>query len=443
MPISRKLSVSFGLGLLLPALLHGQEALSAPPTLTLPAALEMALIQSPELKKAELQADSSGWGQREALSAHLPHFDMRGTHFFGAKYSNIGVVFGGNPILFPSAFPQSEFAFEASILLFDGLGSINRYRAASLEHEAAELELSHEKLRLQKTVQIKFLQALAAVELTKVADQNIGTLEQHLKLAKASERAGFSTNVDVLRIESQLEEARAEKLLAADNVATAKQALLEAMGVESDERPLDGALPRPDSAKVPETLALDLTERDDIKAQSLREKAGDRQSSAAGAFWFPRISLFGVEQFYKYGEFDPVILPNSTFQNAYSYGLRLSWNLFDGGGDIAKQHRAEDLAKLASENYRKTLISSPNEFSAWKRRFHYNTALFEARNRSVEKSSESVRLATIAVKAGTKTHSETLDAELELFRARAGVIRAQLAASEALANLELALGHEL
>ena len=54
-----------------------------------------------------------------------------------------------------------------------------------------------------------------------------------------------------------------------------------------------------------------------------------------------------------------------------------------------------------------------------------------------------VRLATIAVKAGTKTHAETLDAELELFRARAGLIRAQIDASEALANLELALGYRL
>jgi len=51
-----------------------------------------------------------------------------------------------------------------------------------------------------------------------------------------------------------------------------------------------------------------------------------------------------------------------------------------------------------------------------------------------------VRLATLAVRAGTKTHSEALDAELELFRARAGIIHAQIDAAEALSSLQLALG---
>ncbi|MGK5082573.1 TolC family protein [Bdellovibrionota bacterium FG-1] len=434
--------MSFILGLifLLVASSYGAEAV---PSLTLSSALEAARDHSPDLKKREIQADSSSWGKLEALSEHLPHLSAHGTHFLGAKYSNLGVLFGGNAVHFPSAFPQTDFELEASVLLFDGLAAINRYRASSLENEAAQFEWSHAKFGLEEGIRIKFYQALAALELAKVADQNIETLEQHLTLARANQRAGFSTNIDVLRIESQLEEARAEKLLAADNIATARQALFETMGVEVDDRPLAGTLPQPNPKIVPETLSLDMSQGEDVQAQSLRERAQDRLSSAAGGFWFPRVSLFGVEQFYKYGEFDPAILPNSSFENAYSFGLRLSWNLFDGGAAMAKQHRSEDAAKIASEDYRKTLISSPNEFAAWKRRFSYNAVLYEARKRSVAKSTESVRLATLATRAGTKTHSETLDAELELFRARAGVIRAQLDASEALAKLELALGHRL
>jgi outer membrane protein TolC len=54
-----------------------------------------------------------------------------------------------------------------------------------------------------------------------------------------------------------------------------------------------------------------------------------------------------------------------------------------------------------------------------------------------------VRLATLGLKAGTRTHTEVLDAELELFRARAGVIKAQADAMEAFINLELSLGEPL
>jgi outer membrane protein TolC len=411
--------------------------------LTLTDAVATARARSPELQKAELSADAAGWGKLEALAEHLPHLDARGTHFLGAKYSNLNVLFGGDAITFPSAFPQTELSLEASVLLFDGLGAINRYRAARLESEAAELELGRARLALEEGVATRFHQALAAQELAKVADQDIETLEQHLKLARASQRAGFSTNVDVLRIESQLEEARAERILATDNVVTARQALNEAMGVESDARPLAGTLPVPDPRRVPPELALDVSRREDLMAQTRREQAADRLSAAAASHWFPRVSLFGAEQFYKFGDFDPAILPNATFQNAYSFGLRLSWNLFDGGAAIARSARADDQAAIAAQESRRRLIASPGEFDAWKRRYVYNAALFAARKRAVEKSAESVRLATIAVRAGTKTHSEALDAELELFRARAGVIRAQLDASEALAQLELAVGHRL
>ena len=412
-------------------------------TLSLVQATREAAEHNPDLKKAEIASDSAGWGKLEALSEHLPHLDVKATHYLESKYSRLGVIFAGNPAHIPSAYPQTSVDLEASILLFDGLGAMNRYRASLFENEAAELELVYARFRLEEWIHIKFNQALAAQEYEKVADQNIETLEQHLKLARASHRAGFSTNIDVLRLESQMEEARAEKILAADNVIEAKNSLMEAMGVEQDPRILVGTLPLPVRKPEVEKLKLEVTKRSDLQAHLRREQAQNRRSAAAASHWFPKLSLFANKQFYKYGDFDPAILSNETFQNAYSVGLNLSWNIFDGGASMAKSARASDLAEMANQDSRKDMLTSPNEFDAWKRKYIYNTALFEARKRSVEKSTESVRLATIAVRAGSKTHAEALDAELELFRARAGVIKAQLDASEALSQLELSVGHRL
>lgn len=369
--------------------------------------------------------------------------EVHGTHFFDAKYANIGVLFGGAAAQFPSAFPQTEFNIEASLLLFDGWGAINRYKAASLEREASQHELNYAEFRLEELVKMKFHQVLAAEEFVKVADQNIQTLEQHLKLAQASLRAGFSTHIDVLRIESQLEEAKAEKLLSSDNVLVAKQELNEVLGVEDSPYQLEGQLPIPNVHVVPIGLKFSVERREDIQAESQKEAAQDRVRVASSSFWSPKILLFGSEQFYKFGNFDPAILPNSAFQNAYAIGVRFSWSLFDGGASIARKAQAENNLKTEHEKVRKTLFISSNQFGVWKRKYIYNTALFYARKSSVEKSTESVRLATAAVRAGTKNHAEVLDAELELFRARAGVIHAQLDAAEALSHLELALGYRL
>jgi outer membrane protein TolC len=83
------------------------------------------------------------------------------------------------------------------------------------------------------------------------------------------------------------------------------------------------------------------------------------------------------------------------------------------------------------------------DFEFWKRRSLYSATLYRARLSDVQKAQESVRLAKESYRAGARTSSDVLDSELELFRARAGVVNSQMSYAESLLNLELALGHSL
>ncbi len=414
--------------------------------LTLSNAIETGRRGSPELRRLELVADAAASKRWEALSGYIPQVGVSSNYFLAANYAAVGFNMGGFPpgFKFPSAYPQTNIEITGSWTFFDGFGTWNLYRAAVLDYEASQLDLSHAQFRNAQLIQVKFFQALAAQQLADVANQNIGTLEHHLTLVQVNEQAGTGTRVDVLRLQAQLEEARAEKILADDNVVLARRSLGEMMGLDEAPASLDGSLPVPEERKVPEALQLRVNEREDFQAQSKREAASDRTNSAALGALFPKVSLFAVEQFYAYtGSFNPLIAGSSGLQNAYGLGLKLTWNLFDGGSSIARKAGLEARAKQATEVTRKMLLSAGTEFETWKRRYNYNVHLFKARQRSVEQSEESVRLALISVKAGTKTHSEFLDAERDLFRSRAGVIEAQIAAAEALSNLELAVGHAI
>jgi outer membrane protein TolC len=296
---------------------------------------------------------------------------------------------------------------------------------------------------LDENVRLKAYQTLAAQELAAVAEANIKTLQDHLALVRADEAAGVSTRVDVLRIEAQLEEADAEKIMAEDNVVLARRALNQVIGIEEDNRPISGILPEPDAKKVPADLKLDVSNRADFQAITRKESARDRLNSAAAAFWFPKITVFGQEEYYQYTNAFSTFVLNAPFRNAYNFGIKLSWNIFDGGASIARKAQADNAALQSEQDTRRFKIDAPDEFETWKRRYGYNTVLFKARQRAVEKSKESVRLARIAVRAGSKTNTDLLDAELELFRARAGVIQAQIDAAQALASLELAIGRKL
>ena len=421
----------------------GFGAESAKGTLSLSEAVGEAVNQSPEVLQAEADTEFASWGRLEALSAHLPHLSANGEHLFSAQYMNINVKFGGAAIVFPAGVPQTVATLDASLLVFDGFSSINRYRASLLENEGAQLRLSRARFQIEKEVEARFYQALASKSLLEVADQNIKSLKEHLDLAQAMERTGYSKRFDVLRIEAQLEEAQVERLLAADNETLARRALSRAMAMTNDTRPLVGQLPTPQANAIRPDLSLEVSQRADLEAAQKHEQAVDKLSLAAATFWSPSVSLFAQKMFYKFGDFDPAILPNTSFQDAYSVGVRLSWSLFDGGASLARANKARALEEKDQQATRAAFLNAPEEFETWKRRFIYNAALYEARQKTVKKSEESVRLAKLGLKAGTQTSTEWLDAELELFRARAGLVRAQVDAAEAFLRLELATGKTL
>ncbi len=426
--------------LVVPFAAHAQSVL------TLNNALTMARSHNPELKKLDFQSDAARLGKWVAISGYLPHISASASNYFDADYAKEGVILGGSSIFMPMAFPQVQMDINASLTVFDGLATYNMYRAACDTAEAAHLQYQRAKFKLDESVRMQFWRALAAADLVRVAKENIKTLQNHLKLVKARRYAGVSTNYDVLRIEAELDDADADLLLAQNNEADSRRQLLDILGVSRNRErhlKLNGTLPIPTAERVPPGLQLNLSQRPDVEAQTKMEMAASRKNKAALGEWFPRVNLFATEQFYHYGAFSPLVVDQPGYQNAWAYGVRLTWNIFDGGRSIADKSIESDLYNEEKQITRRVYLTSASEFARFKRSYSYNCALYQARMQAVEKSQESVRLAALAVRAGTGTDTDELDAELELFRARAGVVQAQVGAAEALANLELALGHRI
>ncbi len=417
---------------------------AAPSGLSLAQAIYEAKKNNPELNKLRAQAEKTAWTKLEALSSYLPRVSVGYDHFISSEYMRENIVFGGAVINFPAGYPQDNITLDATLTVFDGLEGLHKFRAASLNAEAADLEVTRAKFQIEETVRSAFFRTLAAQKLVDVAHENIKTLQEHLEKAHLTEKAGFGTRFEVLRIEATLEEARAELEQADARYHDSWSDLNEVMGLEGEsEAPLEGELPVLTESDVPASLSLSPIDREDLTAQRKREEAAHEMRSASYGFWFPSISLFAEEQYYKFGDFDAAIQANSSLQNASMFGVHLKWNLFDGGYSYAKQREASEAALEASAETRKALTRLPHEFESWKRNYFHSVSLYKARSRALLQYQESVRLAVIGVKAGSRTHTEMLDAELDLFRARAGLVKAQADAVEALGKLELAVGHKI
>jgi outer membrane protein TolC len=365
-------------------------------------------------------------------------------YFLKSKYLRENVEFGGSVVGFPAAYPKENLELEAELTVFDGFAGWQKFHAAQLNTQAAELDLNRARLNLDTSVRNNFYQALAAQKLLQVAEQNVKTLEDHLKRAKLTERTGYGTRFDVLRIEATLEEARADQQAAENNVHITRDALSETLGADiTDNRIVQGDLPVLNENIVPKDFKLSSSSRDDMEAQFKRDEAARHMASAARADWYPSLSIFADQQFYKFGDFDPAVQPNSDYENAWSVGLRLKWNLLDGGRSYAEQQMRNQQSVETQAQTRAAQLKLPRELDMWKRKYLYSVSLYKARMRALTQFEESVRLATIGIKAGSRTHTELLDAELDLFRARGGVVRAQAEAIEALGKLELAAGKRL
>jgi len=432
-------TVTSGIMIFFGAISFGQNSL------TVDGAINEGLHGSPEIQRARAAKSEMEWKHFEALGAgFLPKISANGHHYLSEQYTFTTINFSGSFLSFPGFYPTDSAAFDVTIPVFDGLANIRNLQAASLVEGASTAELSHAEFQLREEIRLAFFKSLAANELQSVADQNVRTLQDHLKQVEAQKHGGVATNYDVLRVQVQLNEARADLIDSQDNYETARRKLSQLLGLESDERPLYGLLPIPTADKVKGLKWEDAPkERFDIRALILKAQAAEAARKAQAVWFIPSIYVAGEYMWYNAQIFNNTVQSTGNYLNAYNVGLFLKWNIFDGGVALAQEKEASYHAIQTEKVAQSARLQIPYDFEYWKRRYLSNTDHYISKKFDITRSEESVRIAKEEERAGTRTSSETLDAELDLFRAKAGVVNALVNAAEAKIRLELALGREI
>ncbi|MBF0361332.1 MAG: TolC family protein [Oligoflexia bacterium] len=404
------------------------QTTSSPSSLTLNVARIEALNSNPEFKRSKITLEEYPFKKDSMLSAHLPKFSLSTNHYFYNRFQYIR--FGASNM--PATYPYSTLSLDASFLLFDGFGIISNYKSTIIEEDASKLKHRRLQVQIEREIELRFYQALAAKQLAEVANMNILSLQDHLKEAKNRERIGVGTNYEVLRVEVQLEDAKSEKLASDDQIETSRLKLAQIMGLENDSRILIGELPIPDLNFLSE-ININKS-RSDIEAQRRIIDQTRQAIITANSGWYPRISLIANNQWYNNRDRS---YSTDQFDRSHAIGINATWNFFEGGDTNAKSALAA-LKVIEQENILQTmLLQNSYDLIFWKKRYKLAYSQYHARLRSISKAEESVRLAKVGIRNGTRTNSELLDAELDLFRARANLIKSKLDAIEASFNLKL------
>jgi outer membrane protein TolC len=295
---------------------------------------------------------------------------------------------------------------------------------------------------VKKRIELAFYSALAAQKLADVAVENLKTLQENIEQIRHRHENGVATEYDVLRVDVQLSHAKTEVERTTDNVMIERKKLAQAMGRALDERTLIGEMPQPALvSKVEEMASPDLTDRQDFRAEELRKNAAHKQAQAAKGALVPAVGFKA-----HYESYDNADYPGEAyegFRDAWDVGVFLKWTILDGGATIAKSQIAQAESEKRTHEYQEAILSLPADFELWKRRYVYSAHLLDANQYDLKRSKESFRIAESLFQQGRNTITDVLEAETDLFRARAGVVQSQLDAEEALIRLELTLGKEV
>lgn len=409
--------------------------------LTLAEAIEQA-TGSPRIEKAKAASEEASWRRVEAYSGFLPSLTGGITYLTDYKYAYIDFKLAPNPatLTIPQIMPTTDYSLHLSLPLFDGFASSERLAAAQLSESAAKKEFNWAQFQTERDVVLQFYRALAAKVLKEVADENLKTLEGHLKDVELFRKSGASTNYDVLRVDVQVSSARSEVLNATDNAEIAKSHLAEIIGLDGT-RDVTGKLPVLDQNLIKGIQEDSVEGRTDLIALKEREQSLQKQETASGRYWAPKVSLFGGYDYYNnrndsYNDWD-------KFRNSYDIGLNLTWNFFDGMTSISHSHQSIQQRIQAEKSVRMAGLHAHQEFQVWKRKFNYFCQVYRSRLTDIEKSREAVRLAREGRRVGARTNTDLLDAETDLHRSQADAVNAQIGAIEALINLEMASGQPL
>ena len=405
------------------------------------AAVREALGGSPTLAKAQASTEEQSWKKTEIFGYFLPTVQATSARYFVKQLEYQDLDFGGQPAHVPLLIPATRATLNVNWQIFDGFANFYRFAGARRLNSAAENDFDWAKFQLEQETRLRFNEALAAAKLQDVAEQNVSTLTDHLDQVTKTRRGGFATNFDVLRVEVQLNEAQSELLRTKDDVVLARQKLAQVMGIDptAETREISGDLEIPAAKGLSDLKLGDGTDRKDLQAVALRSEAADFQSMAASTYWVPRVALGA--QYTLYNNRTDGMTDWSQYRPAWNAGVFVTWSLFDLG-QIAKSKEAGFQKIQAEKTLAQARLTLPTDFELWKRRYIYSAALYEARLSDVKKGEESVRLAKASMKAGVRTNSEVLDAELDLFRARAGLVNSLKNCAEARLRLELSIGHK-
>jgi outer membrane protein, multidrug efflux system len=290
-------------------------------------------------------------------------------------------------------------------------GNRRAVEGASAALNASEANVADAIVTLTAEVAQSYIQLCDARQRLALTQQNIAIESRLVDLMKARRAGGAATDLDVVRVDNQLDTTRA--MVPALNATISEQ--LDRLAALTAQPPgaLDADLAKagpvpapPATTNIGDPAAL-LRRRPDIR---VAERRLAQQTAAVGqnvAAEFPKVSLFGTVGFAATHPADLVDSGNFT----YLAGPLLQWTPWDFGRLRARVAQAKSGRDEAEANYRQTVLNALADAETSLARYGQQRDAVTILGRARASAEEAYRLTEIRLRGGTAATTDVLDAD--------------------------------
>lgn len=391
----------------------------------------MALENNAKIKEARLAIEQAREQEHEAFSKYFPTVSATGSYFKANDYmmkekislteeqqQKLGEIIG-NLGLDPSALSSlpTSYTLEAidhgslvnvmaMLPLYAGGQITAGNKLARLQTQVRNLQMQQSRDEVVRTTELYYNRLLALGEKLHTLDAVEKQLAQIHNDAQNAYEGGLATKNDLLTVELKQNEIAASRLKLENGLKLSKMILAQYMGATDEEIAIDTVLPQelppPASCFTDHTAALDC--RPEAQLLEKNVEANKLQTKLKKGALLPTLAVGGAGIYQD--------LSNTGYYKAIglatlSVPISEWWS---GSHSVRHQQIAVQTAMLERENNRQLLlIQMQGAYDDLVNSYRQ----IELARKSIEKSSENLRLSRDNYQAGTAPMSDLLDAQTQ------------------------------
>ncbi|MEH1920975.1 TolC family protein [Nostoc sp.] len=403
--------------------------------ITLAQALELARRNNHDLQVSLLELERNKAALREAQAALLPTLGLSTDLTRSQSSSNQLQDALNGPFAPQQDKPGTSFSGQAQL-------SYNIYTSGRVQASvnAAEEQVRYNELAVEtqsETIRLNvatdYYNLQQADEQVRIAQSAVVNSEASLRDAEALERAGVGTRFDVLRsqvnlanAQQNLTNARSQQTISRRQLAT-RISLPQGINISAADPVQLAGLWNP---TLEQSIVLAYQNRPELQQQLAQRNISEQQRRQALAELGPQISLVGsydiLDQFND----------NVSFTDGYSFGVRATLSLYDGGA--ARARAAQSKVNIAIAETQFAEQRNQIRFQVEQAYSTQQSSLenVQTANTALEQAREALRLARLRFQAGVGTQTDVINSENDLTQAEGNRVTAILDYNRALAQLQ-------